>query len=781
MNAVILSRLKLKVKKKDQDKWIISKRDKNQVLKGFNGVFHLSFMENNNKINILSLFLGVIILGLTSCVPQGDKSRTDSIQTLIQSPELSGDFENQNQLSSIDRVFTITKSGEDEESELTLVSLVQEDSIFSIQTNGCERSLKRQEKCFVRVKLSGSKLQGESAGIKTALLKVGSLEIPLSVNYDPLLTGSIEVSAQQSSIEEKMDYECLSSSCDLILRYKNKGLVAQQTAGVVVPLNYMIVVNSCNSSILPNKSCAIRLRLKNIPDLDIGEVVLNVSGQAVSTNIRVVQEHDNVAPSVSPNVLNAVDIEGDLYVQDLEAQLELTFSDNREVSKGLKYSVTSGSVCSSSNWISTNQEINTVNVPLISNQNNVISIMVKDALENVSSCVLLTVRDLNYKTFAVNITQPTIGGSVLSSSSTSVPYLGSVLINYNSPGAGYQLLNWSGSCSGQTGSSCSVLNISQDITVGAEVSCAIGYHQSGTTCVADTQSCPIDNGTGLQTWEGSSWGACVLQSCSANFVVNNNNDACMATIVANGSSRNWADGSFAQTCDKYKNPTGSFKYQGSVGNGVYKIKPTSAAAFDVYCNMTEDSYGWTLVMKQKQGDGATLQGDTAYWTNSATAPLADTVANMSESDVNFVSRAFTQVPGVRLMMKVSNSTTRQFKDLVFASPFAAFQAVNLKKYSDDCNSNRPNWFINATTYPNGTAILSSRFEFNHGQVVPADTNTIICGARWGWTANENACGLAPGSHDACGGLGGYGTNYGLSWMSNNKGAWQPGIIMLYVR
>lgn len=220
---------------------------------------------------------------------------------------------------------------------------------------------------------------------------------------------------------------------------------------------------------------------------------------------------------------------------------------------------------------------------------------------------------------------------------------------------------------------------------------------------------------------------------------------------------------------------------GNTSSGIYTIDPDGynygVAPFTVYCDQITDSGGWTLVMKQASGDGTTLQGDVGYWTNINAGTLNDSVAYQSENNVNFVSKAFTTIPVTdQLMLKAANESTRKYKSGTYNSAWASFQSV--AQYSDDCNSLKPNWFIYATHYPNASAITSSRFDFNYMQNY---NGTPVMGARWGWTTNENGCGSAQGSHDAGGGLGVYGPNYGGTWMNNNKGVWQPATLYLYIR
>jgi hypothetical protein len=70
-------------------------------------------------------------------------------------------------------------------------------------------------------------------------------------------------------------------------------------------------------------------------------------------------------------------------------------------------------------------------------------------------------------------------------------------------------------------------------------------------------------------------------------------------IVARGAGRSWADGTFAVGCHQYINPPDkSHVYSGATGDGRYTIDPDGAGAiapFDVFCDMSTDGGGWTLV------------------------------------------------------------------------------------------------------------------------------------------------------------------------------------------
>jgi hypothetical protein len=59
------------------------------------------------------------------------------------------------------------------------------------------------------------------------------------------------------------------------------------------------------------------------------------------------------------------------------------------------------------------------------------------------------------------------------------------------------------------------------------VSCNANFHMMGNSCVSNTQTCPITNGTGLSTWNGTSFGVCTVASCNTGYSISTTN-TCVA-------------------------------------------------------------------------------------------------------------------------------------------------------------------------------------------------------------------------------------------------------------
>ena len=67
-------------------------------------------------------------------------------------------------------------------------------------------------------------------------------------------------------------------------------------------------------------------------------------------------------------------------------------------------------------------------------------------------------------------------------------------------------------------------------------------------------------------------------------------------IIVDGSGvHTWSDGTAAQSCEQYRNPSTGFAYSGATGNGVYTISPPGFTGTNVECDMDFQGHGWTLV------------------------------------------------------------------------------------------------------------------------------------------------------------------------------------------
>ena len=359
----------------------------------------------NSKRNPLMMLSSVLVpigyvlfFGLSGCVPSPNVSSPKEKSFLLkQDPVVSGEFGEVSQLTSLSKVFVIRPQNE-EDVDISTISL--EGSSFEIVgTTGCEKVLKPRESCFIRVSFNGKKQS--QTGLKQGTLVAGNLRIPLSGTYTPIQDQGVEIISNSSLLTESFDVECFKGSCYLALEYKNPNLIPVSPSALEVPPGYIVGYNSCGRPINPQKSCFIRLKIQeSVGDLSQSSIKLNINGQAVNQEVRVLKEEDNIAPAFSFEITNAFEESPVIVLRDAQAMLSASISENR-IEKGFFYSLSSDLFCSSSTWTPHSSSSLSLNIPLTLNTVNNFSLKMKDAVGNESSCVEVVLKQASIQSCSI--------------------------------------------------------------------------------------------------------------------------------------------------------------------------------------------------------------------------------------------------------------------------------------------------------------------------------------------------------------------------------------------
>lgn len=191
----------------------------------------------------------------------------------------------------------------------------------------------------------------------------------------------------------------------------------------------------------------------------------------------------------------------------------------------------------------------------------------------------------------------------------------------------------------------------------------------------------------------------------------------------------------------------SLKLDGIDADGVYWIDPDvggPGTPFQVYCDMTYNGGGWTMLMKATRG--TTFNYDSSYWTTANTLNPAET--NLNDGDAKF--RSFNESPVSDIMAKWPdiNSSYRWLHEDAWSSRTALAGFNEYRRWGRAIDS----------PYFQSVEVFSFQAEQGGASGPSAwgtklgDLGASSAAARWGFRFNENGAGVYT-SDDAGGGIG----------------------------